>query len=271
MPTIVACPSCGGTLRVADDLLGQAVRCPACNGTFDTARPARAPEPLGSDADRPEPAPRGLKGAVELELPPGDEPPPRRPDPPPRDDGSPPTLDDMRYGRSRCPECGRRVGHDADRCPYCDEPIADDRRRGRRIDRSRMRRDHEPDRGATVLTLGICSLVFTAVFFPAGLVLGLMAWVMGHGDLKKIKSGQMDPEGEGLTWNGWLCGMLGTGLSTLMLLGCFLLLGWMVHENYNAPTPPTTRKMRRVPPGGPPGGPPGPPRRPGQPVPKPGP
>jgi predicted Zn finger-like uncharacterized protein len=34
MPLIVACPSCGGKLRVADVLLGRRVRCPACDTTF---------------------------------------------------------------------------------------------------------------------------------------------------------------------------------------------------------------------------------------------
>src|SRR5579872_865312 len=77
MPIIVACPSCGGQLRVADELLGQRVRCPACKDTFDAARPAPAAPPplnLSVDDEPAPPAPRpagspGLVGAVELRSP----------------------------------------------------------------------------------------------------------------------------------------------------------------------------------------------------------
>lgn len=49
MPLIVACPSCGGKLRIADVLLGERVRCPACNQTFDsTAEPPPSVEPRRS-------------------------------------------------------------------------------------------------------------------------------------------------------------------------------------------------------------------------------
>src|SRR4051794_35820874 len=70
MPIIVACPTCGGQLRVADELLGARVRCPACNGTFDaTSEPTRSTDAPASDsAPRPREAP--LERGAEVPPPP---------------------------------------------------------------------------------------------------------------------------------------------------------------------------------------------------------
>src|SRR5262249_21175723 len=74
-----------------------------------------------------------------------------------------------------------------------DWDLPDLRRRGSRL-------DAEPDRGATVLTLGIISLAcLTISCFPVGLLLGLIAWIMGQNDLRKMKRGDMDSNGEGMT------------------------------------------------------------------------
>jgi len=59
----------------------------------------------------------------------------------------------------------------------------------------------EPHRGTLILVFGILGLVVCAPF-------GIAAWVMGNGDLKKMADGQMDPEGEGLTKAGKICGMI---------------------------------------------------------------
>src|SRR5687768_17581593 len=56
-----------------------------------------------------------------------------------------------------------------------------------------LRRSTMPHRGAAVLTLGILSIVV------CGPILGPIAWVMGHADLKQIRAGYMDPTGEGMT------------------------------------------------------------------------
>jgi hypothetical protein len=59
-------------------------------------------------------------------------------------------------------------------------------------------------------------------------VLGLVAWVMGQADLRKIKRGDMDPAGRGLTQAGWICGIIGTLLNGLFMLGCagLFTLAW---------------------------------------------
>jgi len=75
--------------------------------------------------------------------------------------------------------------------------------------RSRRRRDYQPHRGAVILVLGILSLVI----FP--IILGPIAWVMGNNDMREIRAGRMDPEGEGTTNAGRICGMIGTTLGIL--------------------------------------------------------
>jgi predicted Zn finger-like uncharacterized protein len=223
MPIIVACPSCGGKLRVGDALLGQKVRCPSCNHVFDsTAEPdqptaaPRAPLDLPIDlsldeqsSSSPPAASRGLIGAVEVQRP-GDVQPDAAPLPaiPPR---QPPPLDD-------------------DEDSEWDEP--DIRRRG-------PRRDAEPDRGAVVLTLGIISVAATVIYCiaPVWAILGLTAWIMGQIDLRKMKRGQMDDWGRGMTQAGWICGIVGTALNGLITLGCGLGVGLMWYEEMNRPPP----------------------------------
>jgi hypothetical protein len=76
----------------------------------------------------------------------------------------------------------------------------------------RRRRDLEPHRGSTVLVLGILSFFF----FP--FVLGPIAWVMGNNDLREMRAGRMDPEGESMTGAGRACGMIATLLCGLVVL-----------------------------------------------------
>lgn len=46
---------------------------------------------------------------------------------------------------------------------------------------------------------------------------GIAAWIMGNGDLKKIAGGQMDPEGEGLTKAGKICGIISVILTIVVI------------------------------------------------------
>lgn len=76
----------------------------------------------------------------------------------------------------------------------------------------RRRRDYEPHRGSMILVFGILSLVI-CLTTP---ILGPMAWVMGNNDLAAIRAGRMDPEGEGMTNAGRICGMIA---SILFIVG----------------------------------------------------
>jgi predicted Zn finger-like uncharacterized protein len=83
--------------------------------------------------------------------------------------------------------------------------------------------DYVPHRGSAILVLGIVSLVFLVV--PViGLVLGIIAWIMGHTDLEEIRTGRMDPEGEGSTNAGRICGMIGVIGGLLVLFAALVVV-----------------------------------------------
>ncbi len=128
------------------------------------------------------------------------------------------------------------------------------------------RRDAEPDRGAVVLTLGIISLAAMVVWCAAPLwaILGLAAWIMGQTDLRKMNSGQMDDRGRSTTQAGWICGIIGTVLNGLVMLGCGLYFGgiwyFVMSQPPNMqpipamrPAPPPPPKKAFPPPNKPPG------------------
>ena len=69
-----------------------------------------------------------------------------------------------------------------------------------------------PHRGALILVLGILGIVISCLPF------GLVAWVMGRNDIKRIDRGEMDREGRGLTQAGMICGIIGTVFFALSLL-----------------------------------------------------
>ncbi len=64
-------------------------------------------------------------------------------------------------------------------------------------------RHHTPHRGGTILALGVIGVACCNICSP-------IAWVMGQGDLKQIREGQMDPTGRGLTQAGMVLGIIGT-------------------------------------------------------------
>ena len=69
----------------------------------------------------------------------------------------------------------------------------------------------EPHRGTLILVFGILSLTLCTIFT------GIPAWIMGKSDLEKIKGGMMDPEGEGTTKAGMICGIISTILGLLCI------------------------------------------------------
>ena len=58
-----------------------------------------------------------------------------------------------------------------------------------------------PHRGGLILALGILGIVCC-------FICGIIAWVMGNGDLREMAAGRMDPSGQGLTQAGKICGMV---------------------------------------------------------------
>ena len=69
------------------------------------------------------------------------------------------------------------------------------------------------------MTFGILSIVL--IFFCGGIIafpFGLAGWIMGQRDLRKMEAGTMDGEGRSTTQAGWVCSIIGTILSGLILL-----------------------------------------------------
>jgi len=276
MATVTSCPRCSEKLRLPDELRGKPVRCPQCSTVFEAANgsppptPTPAPRPAGLDVpldlslDDPGAAPQqpGTRsrsqpvGAVEVDAPaPNNAPAP--PSPPPAEEPDPPRSRPSRSERPerkrdnapeddrvRCPICRRANEPDARRCYHCGERLAEGTR-PRRPDRDgydddyghrRRRRDTEPHRGGTVLAMGLVSLVGIAVIPVLPVIAGIIGWVMGHTDLRKMRNHAMDPEGEGMTRAGWICSIIGTLLNLLILLACGGMFGMMIWaESANAP------------------------------------
>lgn len=198
MAQLVDCPSCRSQLRVPDELLGQTVQCPSCQTTF--------------------PAP--AEAAV-------------------------PSVEPVAAEAPRCPVCNEPIPADAEHCRLCGADLTlEDDRPWERPDMGHARRDAEPHRGGLILGLGIAS-VASAGIAPAfsgctGLValpLGITAWVLGSIDLKRMRAGQMDPQGLGLTQAGWICGIIGTLLSVFCVVGFALFFVLMVAGMRAMPAP----------------------------------
>jgi predicted Zn finger-like uncharacterized protein len=122
--------------------------------------------------------------------------------------GSPPPAPPREEEEQRPVTRSRRVARD-------DEDDDEDDRPSRRRKR---RRYLQPHRGQMIMILGILS------FFIAGLILGPIAWIMGNNDLKEMRAGRMDPEGEGNTNVGRICGMISTIIHAVGAVG-FCIFG----------------------------------------------
>lgn len=76
----------------------------------------------------------------------------------------------------------------------------------------------QPHRGVMILVLGILGLLLC-------FILGIIAWVMGNGDLRQMDAGLMDPSGRGLTQAGKILGIVACGLQILGIVIWVLLVG----------------------------------------------
>lgn len=236
MSSIVDCPSCNRKLRVPDELLGKKVKCPTCATVFAAssfAPPTEPPPAPPPTMTPPVPAAAADQPHLNLSLEESDasakqggsQPQPvSPPSPSPR-----PTDQEGDY--KTCPYCREQIRREATRCRHCGESLGgvegEDERPWEQPQRRPVRRDCDPHRGSLVLTFGIISLVSLAICGPVGLPFGITAWVLGQSDLKKMRSGVMDPEGIGMTQAGWICGIVGTIITGLYALGCLAYVGFI--------------------------------------------
>jgi hypothetical protein len=82
-----------------------------------------------------------------------------------------------------------------------------------------------PHRGGLILALGIIGLVLCCVCAP-------FAWAMGQSDLRRIRAGEMDPMGLGLTQAGMILGIIGCVLGLLQLLWVMFVLTAVVSGGF---------------------------------------
>jgi endogenous inhibitor of DNA gyrase (YacG/DUF329 family) len=229
MPTLIPCPGCKRTVRVPDGWLDRQVKCPTCGAVFKGGdQPGVVPSRLASE-----------EASLDL-LDKPDEP---RPSARPRRRERSPDLDD-------CPYCGETIRKGARECPNCGKELIYDEEDGdadRPRERNELRRDCEPHRGSTIFVMGLVSLIaaslaliFVVCCAPLGFVLcfasmgsGIPAWIMGHGDLKKIKAGTMDPRGRGPTKGGLILGIIGTILGILALLAGAAFIAFIIYNANN--------------------------------------
>jgi predicted Zn finger-like uncharacterized protein len=82
-----------------------------------------------------------------------------------------------------------------------------------------------PNRGGTILTMGIFSIVLAICCAIAGIGLGIGALTMANTDLAKMERGEMDPSGMGSTRGGQICGIIGLILGGLnMVAGVIIVI-----------------------------------------------
>ena len=133
--------------------------------------------------------------------------------------------DELMGKQVRCPSCGAtfRAGESASSAGRREAPLRepDPYEEDHRVDeyddrpqrrRRRYRDDLAPHRGGMILAFGIIG------FFFMGIIFGPMAWIMGNNDLREMREGRMDPEGEGQTQAGRICGMIVTILICVAFL-----------------------------------------------------
>jgi hypothetical protein len=236
--TVVACPMCARKLRLPADLVGRTVKCANCGGTFEAKE-----EPSAPPSSRRETPPSTARRNTP--------PPSSRPRGVARSDSSRSrSRGEKDDDQERCPFCRERNRSGASRCRHCGKDLEaeeDDRPWERS---GVVRRDCEPHRGGIVLTLGITSIVLGVAGIPfflcwglgaipavLGLGLGIPAWIMGHRDLAMMREGVKDPAGRGSTQGGWICGIIGTCVSAVLLLISAAMLLLMIIVVATSPGP----------------------------------
>lgn len=213
------CDGCGVTLRVEAKYAARQAKCPQCGRTYQVPQlPSSQPEKEHEQTLAYEPPPTNTEGAPSWLL---------------------QTPEGHTYGPVTKAELDRwtqegRVNYDC-QIKESDQsvwqpanvvypqlapssttgnpfraPVNDD---SRQHTTQSIRTYQENHRGGLILAFGILSFVVQCPLF------GILAWIMGSGDLNKINSGQMDPEGRSLTQAGMILGIISTCIFLLVLLG----------------------------------------------------
>ena len=237
MPIEAKCPGCARLLRVADEYAGKDARCPVCSTIYRVperslaAVSATVEQPAAVDAAFAEILPMSDAAATEIIA---------------AEDAAPldtscwymRTPEGQTFGPAGRKELDRwvaegRVTHDCElkaddgawksadsvyaalRVPPPQLVVGPGAPPGANLGSTPL----APHRGGVVLTLALLGFVSSCA------ILSIMAWVMGNNDLREMREGRMDPEGQSLTQAGYVIGML---LSILWIgaavVGLFVVL-----------------------------------------------
>lgn len=233
MPIEAKCPGCDRLLRVADEYAGKQARCPVCNAIYsvpecpvEAALAAAIVAPID-----------GGEVALEATV--------MEPEPPSPDLSlwSMKTPEGQTFGPVKRPELDKWVtqGRVTSDCelradegawqtadlvyPVLRMPAGNNLPAGTNSDGgqspvvSANPSYMAPHRGGVILAVAIMG------FISACPILSIMAWVMGNGDLREMREGRMDPQGQGLTFAGYLLGMVLAGVWILVaVIGLFVML-----------------------------------------------
>ncbi len=177
------CGNCSKTLRVPDEHLGKKARCPNCSW-INVVEPQHRPQaaPPQNPTEFPNHPTSSYHASPYHTSPHPTSPPPTSP----HQSQAPPPTD-------------RKDWIDFSK-PTVDHPYAP-------INSGGYHPALAPHRGGLVLTLGIVSLFLNCWFL---LIPGILAWSFGRADLKRMKAGTMNREGESITLAGMILGIIGT-------------------------------------------------------------
>lgn len=189
MPIEFVCPACQTTLRVSEQHAGKKAKCPHCQSVMQVPmQSAPATPPMAPPMAPPTPPPVNPYGNSEP-LPPLTDPSANNP---------------YVNGGSPNPPGSN---------PYLSSPANPYQSTGTAPPQQRYQKAH---RGALILILGIMSIMCNFFLLP-----GILAWVLGRGDLKQMDAGAMDPSGRGVTTAGMVIGIIMTCLYGLSV--CFYI------------------------------------------------
>jgi hypothetical protein len=115
-----------------------------------------------------------------------------------------------------CSKCGSEIAEDNKFCPKCGNNVDPNKNT---ITKEPPFQYHESGRGTVILILGILGLIF-------GPFTGIPAWVMGAGDLKKIKTGIIALSEKTSTKIGMIFGIITTLIVPLaIIVGIAVVVG----------------------------------------------
>jgi Tfp pilus assembly protein PilE len=107
-----------------------------------------------------------------------------------------------------CSKCGTEIAGDVKYCPNCGNSLVPNIQN---IASETPIQYHESGRGSVILILGILGLIF-------GPFTGIPAWVMGAGDLKKIKTGIISLGERSSTKVGMVLGIITTMIVPFVII-----------------------------------------------------